>query len=42
MRIEYIIIGFILLLVVFAVAIGMLTGVIPGFENAINILKGIK
>jgi len=41
MRIEYIIIGFILLLVVLAIILGMLSGVIPSFENVINLTKNM-
>ena len=41
MRIEYLIVGFILFLVVFLIAVGMLTGIIPGFDAAMNLLKGL-
>jgi len=41
MRIEYMIVGFILLLVVFGILIGLLTGVIPSFEKILALLRGL-
>ncbi len=39
MRIEYIIVGLILALVVLVFLMSMLTGVVPNIETVLNILK---
>lgn len=39
MRIEYIVVGIILMLVVFVVIMTMLSGVVPSLEPVLNLFK---
>ena len=40
MRIEYVIVGFILVLIVLLVSITLLSDVVPGFDSVIKLISG--
>ncbi len=39
MRMEYVIVGFILALIILLVSVTLLSDVVPGFDSAMNLLK---
>lgn len=39
MRIEYVIVGFILILIVLGVLLAMLSGVVPSFDSVLDLIN---
>jgi len=38
-RLEYVVVGFILVIIILIVALSMLSGIVPSFEAVLNLLK---